>query len=69
MTNSAELQGQIGSEERFTGDTTGPNKPGHPAKSPTTNGNGNGNYAPKNGRWPTVRAYTASSSGVMVTSR
>jgi len=47
MTNSAELQGQIGSEERFTGDTTGPNKPGHPAKSPTTNGNGNGNYAPK----------------------
>src|SRR4051812_44935173 len=52
MTTSADLQdhpgqqGQIGSEERLPGDTTGPNKPGHVAEVHSTNGyNTNGNGA------------------------
>ena len=46
MTTSVDLQGQaggqIGSEERPTGDTSGPNKPGHSTSAHGTNGNGNG---------------------------
>ncbi len=40
MTTSVELQGQIGSEERLTGDITGPDRPEH--VSPPNHDNGNG---------------------------